>query len=145
MPIEAPSEKVMAMISQALVLGWQRPQMSAWAAAQSPAITEQELDAAYAACVDRWIAQANPPQEELYALHVARREGLYRKAMENGDLALAHKVLIDQARLQQQYRQEVAQAEVASKESDLEARIKARAKPKLHAVPNVATQGQVRR
>ena len=142
MPIVNPNEKVMAMIEQAVVLGWKRLQMSAWAANQVPPVSEQELDAAYAACVDRWISQANPAPQELYALHVARREGLYRKAMENGDLNLAHKVLVDQARLQQQYRQEVAQAEVASKESDLEARIKARAKPQLHAVPNVATPGR---
>ena len=141
MSIENRADKVQAMIHEAMVLGWQRRQMNAWAANQVPPVTEQELDAAYAACVDRWISQANPPPQELYALHVARREGLYRKAMEQGSLDLAFKIAIDIARLQQQYTREVAQAAAASKESDLEARIKARGRPQLHAVPNVASRG----
>lgn len=140
MPIDNRIKPAMAMINQAIVLGWQRPQMSAWAAKQVPPISEAELDAAYAACVDRWIAQANPAPDELYALHVARREGLYRKAMEQGDVPLAFNILRDQAKLQQQYQNERRQAEAASKESDLEARIKARGRPQLHAVPRAGVR-----
>jgi hypothetical protein len=139
MPIETRPAMIQSMIEQAMILGWKRPQMSAWAAKQEPPVSEAELDAAYAACVDRWIEQANPPAQELYALHVARREGLYRKAMEQGSLDLAFKIAIDIARLQQQYTREVAQAAQADKETDLEARIKARGKTQLHAVPNLAT------
>lgn len=59
--------------------------------------------------------------------------------MEQGSLDLAFKIAIDIARLQQQYTREVAQAAQADKETDLEARIKARGKTQLHAVPNLAT------
>lgn len=140
MSFENKLDRAIAMINQAIVLGWQRPQMSAWAAKQAPPITEADLDAAYAACVDQWIAQASLPQAELYALHVARREGLYRKAMDAGDIPLAFNILRDQAKLQQQYQSERRQAEQASKESDLEARIKARGRPALNVVPKAAVR-----
>lgn len=118
------------------MLGWPRAQVEAWAAQQDPPVTSEGLNAAYAACVERWISEANMEDATLYALHVARREELYRRSIANQDFALAHKILVDQAKLQQQYKSEKARAETASKADELAARINARAagRPKLRAV-----------
>lgn len=140
MTFENKLDRAIAMVDQAIVLGWQRPQMSAWAARQDPPYTEADLDAAYAAVTDRWIAEANRPPDWLYALHVGLRARLYRKAMDAGDIPLAFNILRDQAKLQQQYQSERRQAEQASKESDLEARIKARGRPALNVVPKAAVR-----
>lgn len=130
------SGKTIGTVYQSIMLGWPREQVNAWAANQDPPVEAAALDAAYAACVERWITQANRADGELFALHVARREDLYRRAMAASDLALAHKILVDQAKLQQQYRSEQRQAAASDKADALAARIRARAgKPALTAVP----------
>lgn len=116
------------------MLGWTRKAVDDWAAKQAEPVSRAVIDAAYAACVDAWICAANTPDAELYALHVARREDIYRRAMAAGDLALAHKVLVDQARLQQQYRTEQRQAAAEADASEIADRIRARGKPALTTV-----------
>lgn len=129
-------EETIGHVNQAIMLGFPRAQVDLWAARQDPPIPPAALDRAYALCVERWIQAANTPNGELYALHVARREDLYRRAMAQGDLTLAHKILVDQAKLQQQYRTEQRRAEEKSQADDLAARIRARQqqKPILTAV-----------
>lgn len=117
--------KTAAYVHQAIMLGWPRSQVDAWAAQQEPPLSEAALDAAYARCVDAWIEAANTPDDRLYALHVARREELYRRAMSAGDLGLAHKVLVDQARLQQQYRTEQRAAKTREETDEMLERIRA--------------------
>lgn len=129
-------DKTTGYVNQAIMLGWPRAQVDAWADQQDPPITSRVIDAAYAACVEQWLSAANGDDGELFALHVARREDLYRRAMSAGDLGLAHKILIDQAKLQQQYRNEQRRAVDDDKAETLAARIRARTgKPTLTAVP----------
>lgn len=129
-------EKTVSYVNQAIMLGWPRAQVELWAQQQDPPISAPTLDRAYAVCVERWIQGANTPDQELYALHVARREDLFRRAMTQADLSLAHKILIDQAKLQQQYRTEQRLASEATQADELTARIRARQqqKPILTAV-----------
>ena len=131
-------EKTAAYVHQAIMLGWPRAHVDAWAAQQTPPIPAPALDAAYATCVERWITAANTPDAQLYALHVARREELYRRAMSAGDLALGHKILVDQARLQQQYRTEQRAAQSREETAELLERIRsnqaAKPGPKLRSV-----------
>lgn len=109
------------------MLGWPRQQIDIWAQQQDPPLTGPAIDAAYAACVETWINAARAEDAEVYALHLARREDLYRRAMAEGDLSLAHKVLVDQARLQQQYRTDQRRESDRSEADERAARIKARA------------------
>lgn len=127
---------MLSYVHQAIMLGWPRSQVETWAAQQQPPLSGAELDAAYAQCVERWLTEANTPDDRLYALHVARREELYRRAMSTGDFSLAHKVLVDQARLQQQYRTEQRATKSQEQTSELLDRIRANQKtaPKLRAV-----------
>lgn len=118
--------KTKAYVNKAVMLGWSRGQVDAWAATQSPPVSAAEIDAAYAACVDDWLTDANTPDDRLFALHVARREDLYFQARAAGDLALAHKILIDKANLQQQYKTAQRQAATASAAEDLAAKIRAK-------------------
>jgi hypothetical protein len=126
-------DKTVGYVHQAIMLGWPRAQVNAWAATQEPPVPAAALDRAYAQCVEAWIAAANAPDGELFALHVARREDLYRRAMAAGDLALGHKILVDQAKLQQQYRTEQRAAKARDEASELVERIKAR-QPSLRSV-----------
>ena len=118
-------EKTVSYVNQAIMLGWPRAQVDLWAQKQEPPISTPELDRAYAVCVEQWIQAANTPDQELY-----------RRAMSAGDLSLAHKVLVDQAKLQQQYRTEQRRASEATQADELTARIRARQqqKPLLTAV-----------
>ena len=129
------NQKTIAYVNQAIMLGWPRAAVDEWARQQEPPVSEAEVNAAYAACVEQWVTAANTPDRELYALHVQRREFLYRRAIQAGDDALAHKILVDQAKLQRQYRSEQAQAQKAETEASLIDQIRAKAqKPRLAAV-----------
>ena len=133
MMTETMTETVAEQIAIAILQGFRRSQIDALAQKLAPGITSRAIDAAYAAAVERWVADAATADGDLYALHVARREHLYRRAMAEGDLALAHKVLVDQAKLQQQYRTEQREAERKDKESALAEKIRAK-RPVLTAV-----------
>jgi hypothetical protein len=125
-------DKTTSYVHQAIMLGWPRAAVDQWAAQQAPPVSSGDLDRAYAACVERWLRAANRPDEELFARHVARREDLYRRAMQQEDLGLAHKVLVDQAKLQQQYRTEQRRAQEETQAEAMAARIRDRAqKPRL--------------
>lgn len=128
-------DKTSSYVNQAIMLGWPRSAVDQWAQQQDPPIPPAAIDRAYATCVEHWVTSANTPDAELYALHVARREDLYRRALASGDLSLAHKVLVDQAKLQQQYRTEQRRAQEQTDAADIAARIRAKAaKPALAAV-----------
>ena len=127
-------DKTTAYVHQAVMLGWSRAHVDDYARAQDPPLSRADIDAAYAACVEHWLTEANTDDSQLYALHVARREELYRRAMKDGDLALAHKVLVDQAKLQRQYKIEQTRAARQDQETALAERLRQRGQPKLSAV-----------
>lgn len=127
-------EKTKGYLRHAITRGFPRARNEAWAAMQTPPVTPEELNAAYAAVVEDWSAAANASDSEIYALHLGRREELYRMAMESGDIPLAHKILQDLGKLQQQYRSEQRRAETATKADDIVSRIKARSAPTLATV-----------
>jgi hypothetical protein len=110
--------RIVDAVGSAILRGWRRG----------------EIDAAYAACVDQWIAAAETDDAHLFALHVAKREELYRLAMQNADLSLAHRIAVDLAKLQQQYRTEQRQAATDSKAATLAERIRAKGSPRLSAL-----------
>lgn len=89
-----------------------------------PPPTAGAIAEAYARNVDRWIARANLSRDELYALHVARREDVYRRAHQLNDYKTCAGVLKDLAQLEQQYRREQKQAEQHAEASSLKDRIR---------------------
>lgn len=96
------------------------------------------ISAAYARNVNRWIARANLGRDELYALHVARREDVYRRAHQLNDYKTCAGILKDLAQLEQQYRREQKQAERKSEAATLRERIRnkaaGKASPALRSV-----------
>lgn len=94
--------KHLTSVQQGLLVGWSRAQLNAWGAAQDPPLMPQAIDALVIASVDAWIADANTPAAKRHAFHLAARRDLYRAARSAGDLALAHRILIETASLEQQ-------------------------------------------
>lgn len=92
------------------------------------------IAAAYRRNVERWIARANLGRDELYALHVARREDVYRRAHQLNDYKTCAGILKDLAQLEQQYRREQKQAERKTEADALRERIRSKTKPRLERV-----------
>jgi len=74
---------------------------------KQPRPTAQQIDAAYAACIERWQADALA-DAALYAWHVRVRKHLYQAAIASDDYKGAHAIAKDLAELQQQYKRERA-------------------------------------
>lgn len=95
--------------------------------------TAADVDAAYAACVERWITDAERPPEEDYAYHIAVRKDLIAKSRGRLDYPTAARIAADLAKLQDQYRNARANAPKASKRASNLDRLRNR-KPVLKAV-----------
>ncbi|NCC41472.1 MAG: hypothetical protein EOM21_19015 [Gammaproteobacteria bacterium] len=120
---------VFEQVKVAILRGWQRPQVDALIARISPEMTPAAIDRLYATAMEGWLADASRPDGEIYALAVARREDMYRKAHAEGDTALAFKIQCDLDKLQQQYRTEKRAEERKSSAAEIAERIRAKRRP----------------
>jgi hypothetical protein len=92
--------------------------------------TSREIDAAYAALVDDWIADADQAAADIHAYHIALRKHLLHRAQTINDYPTAARIAQDLAKLQDQYAS--TRAVVPARQERI-ARLKARA-PRLRAV-----------
>ena len=65
--------------------------------------TTDEINAAYAECVERWIADAAAPPDEVQAYHLAVRKHLMACAIKINDYPTAARIAADLGKLQDQY------------------------------------------
>lgn len=128
-PAPMPDLELDAIIHDACMRGLMRDQVDLAVAQHyqrdnKPIPTATDINAAYARNVARWITRANLGRDELYALHVARREDVYRRAHQLNDYKTCAGILKDLAQLEQQYRREQKQAERKTEADSLRERIK---------------------
>jgi hypothetical protein len=69
----------------------------------TPMPTREEVDAAYASCVERWIVDAEQDPGGIYAYHVRLRKHLYQKSYVLNDFKTCLAIAADLAKLQNQY------------------------------------------
>lgn len=122
-----------AMVHDALMRGMLRPQVEAAIAEQceknglAPP-NQMDINAAYAAAMDVWLQDAEAPDTEIYAWHIAARRDVYRRSYTLNDYKTCAGILKDLAQLQQQYKRERAKAAAEDKTAALRDRIKTKAK-----------------
>ena len=120
---------VFEQIKIAILRGWLRSQVDELVRKAAPEMTPAAIDRAYALAMEGWLADAAKPDGEIYALAVARRQDMYRKAHAEGDTALAFKIQCDLDKLQQQYRTEKRAEERKTSDAELAERIRAKRRP----------------
>jgi hypothetical protein len=66
--------------------------------------TVEEINAAYAAIIDRWVGDGNQPEEKSYAYHVRLRKHLYQKSFALNDFKTCLAVVADLAAVEERHR-----------------------------------------
>lgn len=114
-----PSEVELAeIIESALLKGATRAVINLELARQAQANgttppSQEEINAAYATIVERWIEDANQSEEKSYAYHVRLRKSLYQKSFALNDFKTCLAVAADLAGVEERHRVHLAKEEKA--------------------------------
>jgi hypothetical protein len=108
------------MIEGLLLRGCQRHLVNAaleldWPTDPKP--TKEEIDAAYAECLDAWIRNAGEDKEKIHAFHIRTRMYLYQKSHTLNDFKTCLAILKDLAALQRAYEHQTKAREKADEEN----------------------------
>ena len=127
----ADADWLCALVHTCAMRGAQRWQIAEAAAAQAaeenrPPPTAAELDAAYAACVERWIEDAGADPMEAHAYHIALRKHLLSQTQQADDYPTAARIAQDLAKLQDQYADRRKAGAVRDQNADRAARLRQR-------------------
>lgn len=102
----ASDPSLIAIVHQLLMHGaarWQIEQAVCEQFRDAPQPTKEQIDAAYAACVENWVNDADQDPDHIHAYHLALRKSLLSKAITINDYPTAARIAQDLAKLQDQY------------------------------------------
>lgn len=80
-----------------------------------PPPSQEEINAAYATIVERWVEDGNQPEEKSYAYHVRLRKHLYQKSFALNDFKTCLAVAADLAAVEDRHRLYLAKEEKAKR------------------------------
>jgi hypothetical protein len=108
------------IIESALLKGATRPVINLELARAAkanglPGPTDDEINAAYAEILDRWVEDGNQPEEKSYAYHVRMRKHLYQKSFALNDFKTCLAVAADLAAVEERHRLHLAKEEKAKR------------------------------
>jgi hypothetical protein len=121
MPSENPEPpELTEIIESALLKGATRAVISLELARQAHANgtkppSNEEINAAYAAILDRWVEDGNQDEDESYAYHVRMRKHLYQKSFALNDFKTCLAIAADLADVEERHRAYLAKAEKAKR------------------------------